>query len=281
MIVGFLGKGGSGKTTTSTLFIKYLQLKGGKVLAIDADYNQDLVYNFVGEDQHFKPLNESKADFLKFCGLQSNQELKDIYLSGAYNKIFFTLNESDPFISLYSQKIDKNLSIMGIGEHNDTVLHDLSCSHVLASSLKYYLPLIRLREDEYVIVDETAGTDSVGTGVTTGFDCAIVCAEPTRHSLKVACEIIKYLEFFETPYISLITKFQGSSDLKIIKEYLSVFSVLDFDSKLINNLDVISPQHVTSFDEVYTHIQSIKSSSRLDRTLSKLHRNEEYKKQSF
>ena len=42
MRVSFLGKGGSGKTTLSTSFIKFLESKEEKVLAIDADINVHL-----------------------------------------------------------------------------------------------------------------------------------------------------------------------------------------------------------------------------------------------
>ena len=42
MRVSFLGKGGSGKTTLSTSFIKFLENKDEKVLAIDADINVHL-----------------------------------------------------------------------------------------------------------------------------------------------------------------------------------------------------------------------------------------------
>src|SRR5258708_6211098 len=42
MRVAFAGKGGSGKTTLSSLFIRYLAAQGLPVVAIDADINQHL-----------------------------------------------------------------------------------------------------------------------------------------------------------------------------------------------------------------------------------------------
>jgi len=42
MRIAFCGKGGSGKTSLATLFIKYLQSKNLPVLAIDGDINQHL-----------------------------------------------------------------------------------------------------------------------------------------------------------------------------------------------------------------------------------------------
>ena len=42
MKIAFVGKGGSGKSTVSSLFIKHLTATGQRVLAIDADINQHL-----------------------------------------------------------------------------------------------------------------------------------------------------------------------------------------------------------------------------------------------
>ncbi|WP_344927401.1 AAA family ATPase, partial [Streptosporangium carneum] len=42
MRVAFVGKGGSGKTTLSALFARYVASQGAPVVAIDADINQHL-----------------------------------------------------------------------------------------------------------------------------------------------------------------------------------------------------------------------------------------------
>ena len=42
MKIAFVGKGGSGKTTLSSLFVRHLASAGAPVVAIDADINQHL-----------------------------------------------------------------------------------------------------------------------------------------------------------------------------------------------------------------------------------------------
>ena len=42
MKIAFAGKGGSGKTTLSSLFTRHLAARGLPVVAIDADINQHL-----------------------------------------------------------------------------------------------------------------------------------------------------------------------------------------------------------------------------------------------
>ncbi|MGW0901344.1 nucleotide-binding protein, partial [Streptomyces goshikiensis] len=42
MKIAFVGKGGSGKTTLSSLFIRHLAANEAAVVAVDADINQHL-----------------------------------------------------------------------------------------------------------------------------------------------------------------------------------------------------------------------------------------------
>src|SRR2546430_6257104 len=42
MKIAFVGKGGSGKTTLSSLFVRHLAAAGAPVVAVDADINQHL-----------------------------------------------------------------------------------------------------------------------------------------------------------------------------------------------------------------------------------------------
>src|SRR5437660_12889026 len=42
MKIAFVGKGGSGKTTLSSLFVRHLVAGGAPVVAVDADINQHL-----------------------------------------------------------------------------------------------------------------------------------------------------------------------------------------------------------------------------------------------
>lgn len=73
MKIGFVGKGGSGKSTLSTLFVKYLEGQNKTVLAVDADYNMDLTNNlnapkdmqYIGAGMQERPsISLSKKDMM-------------------------------------------------------------------------------------------------------------------------------------------------------------------------------------------------------------------------
>lgn len=56
MRIAFVGKGGSGKTTTAAVFSRYLGASGRRVVAIDADINQHLAQALGHEGAPARPL---------------------------------------------------------------------------------------------------------------------------------------------------------------------------------------------------------------------------------
>jgi CO dehydrogenase maturation factor len=67
MRISFLGKGGSGKTTTTAAFVKYLAKKYSHVLAIDADLNVHLqkALQIEGEARKLGGLFDEVTNYLK------------------------------------------------------------------------------------------------------------------------------------------------------------------------------------------------------------------------
>jgi CO dehydrogenase maturation factor len=204
MIIGILGKGGSGKSTVATNLVRALMTqKENNVLAIDADHNMDLTYN-LGVTEEFPYLGSSMSDLKVISGLDSDENYR---LALTNNKQgLFTLSPKDTFTKKYTNKISDNLSLMTAGPQTDDVISDKACSHALFTSLKVYLPLLSLKENEWVIVDEKAGADGVSTGIPTGFDVAIIVSEPTVHGIKTARQIAGLLNYFDVPYEFVINK---------------------------------------------------------------------------
>lgn len=241
MIIGFLGKGGSGKTTLSTAMVHFLHAHNNTVLAIDADHNMDLTYNlgintpipYLGEampylrsflkslvniepHEHYRDMFASftdAGDLTNFAEVRDVADLAnfpDINFPGIKSKSLpkFTISEHDPdtFTKAYSTQIKPKLNIMSAGPHTEDVLQGNSCSHSLSTPLRIYLPLLELRENEYVVVDEKAGRDGAGTGTPSGFDIAFICTEPTLHGLKAASQIAEILDIYNTPYEFIVNK---------------------------------------------------------------------------
>lgn len=269
MIIGFLGKGGSGKSTLSALFAQYLSRRGSDTLAIDADYNMDLAFNLgIVDLPTLKKIGTGMPDIRTHIGVTEREHFRTVFSRTPLPR--FTVSPKDTFTSKYTLQISDKLHLMVAGEHTDNVLYGTHCSHSLFTPLKIYLPLLTLTENQYVVVDETAGTDAVGTGIVTGFDLACVCVEPHPQSIKAALQIAHMLEFYQTPYVFLGNKINNESGRALLESQLS--------KKPLMYIGDIQKDHSAEFEKIrlHAHQASRSNSDRLKRTQEKFARSAEF-----
>lgn len=257
MIVGLLGKGGSGKSTIATLLTKYLLENKKQVLAIDADHNMDFSYN-LGLGENISYFGGSLADIKNHIGLEKNDNFKLAFLTGVKERFGFF--PSDEFTKNYSNLLGENLQVMVAGPHTEEVWVGNSCSHSLFTSLKVYLPFLNLRENQCVVIDEKAGMDPVGTMVPVGFDFAIIVCEPTLHSLKAARQIASGLEKYKTPYVLVGNKITTQEQRNFLESniYGSPLVNFEFDvNKIDPSKNELTDLEKKNFDKIIEHGKSI------------------------
>jgi len=209
MKIGFVGKGGSGKSTLSTLFVRYLESINSQVLAVDADYNMDLTNNLhAPKDMTY--IGAGMADVYAF--IQKGYDASHVHgahCNHSHEVIVspeFSLFPIDAITQKYSTQLNKNVRLMSAGPITQAMLQSQGCNHELIEALKIYLPFLKLKDSEYAVIDERAGIDGLSTGVTSGFDVAVVVVEATENSMRVGKQIIDLLDFFGTRYIFVLNK---------------------------------------------------------------------------
>lgn len=207
MKVAFLGKGGSGKSTMATAFTNALRVRGIRVLAIDADHNMDLSYNLGAEPSLF--LGADPDRIKEHVGSERDGTYVEALRKAKNDGVVFSINPVDPYTESVSLALDDDLRLMTVGPHTERVRSQEACSHSLAAPLKVYLPLLRLNENEAVVIDERAGTDPVATGILSGADLAVIVQEPTVNSRRVAEQIKGELELAGMPYLIVDNKQDG------------------------------------------------------------------------
>jgi CO dehydrogenase maturation factor len=276
MIIAFVGKGGSGKSTLSAWFAKFLHKQGNTVLAVDADHNMDLAFH-LGADGEMAFLGNALDDILRACGLDPvEQKYRQAFFQSQAPA--FALHPPDSFTKKYAKEVRGGLFVMASGPHTDRVLHGQYCSHSLSTPLKVYLPFLRLARNEYVVVDEKAGADGAGTGIASGFDFAYVVVEPTAQGFKTAKQIADLLDFYGTPYALIINKVMDAEDAARAQSFAHREPVHFFphDRRLRDVQGDMSDSIERSMLFLQTYAQTHGSADRCERSRKKFERNRQF-----
>ncbi|WUH91862.1 ATP-binding protein [Streptomyces sp. NBC_00433] len=228
MKIAFVGKGGSGKTTLSSLFIRHLAAARVPVVAVDADINQ-----------HLGPalgLTEDEAAALPALGAHL-PEIKE-YLRGTNPRIAsaetmikttppgegsrllrLTGADDDPVHAACARHValdDSSVRLMVTGPFNESDL-GVACYHSKVGAVELYLNHLVDGREDYLVVDMTAGSDSFASGMFTRFDLTFLVAEPTRKGVAVYRQYRDYARDFGVALAVIGNKVQGADDLAFLR----------------------------------------------------------------
>ncbi|MFD7959899.1 ATP-binding protein [Streptomyces zaomyceticus] len=226
MKIAFVGKGGSGKTTLSSLFIRHLAANEASVVAVDADINQHLGAAL--------GLPEAEAAALPAMG--AHLPLIKEYLRGSNPRIasadtmikttppgegsrLLRVREENPVYEACARTVpldDGEIRLMATGPFTESDL-GVSCYHSKVGAVELCLNHLVDGADEYVVVDMTAGSDSFASGLFTRFDMTFLVAEPTRKGVSVYRQYKEYARDFGVALKVVGNKVQGQDDLDFLR----------------------------------------------------------------
>jgi CO dehydrogenase maturation factor len=218
--VAFAGKGGSGKTTLSSLFVRHLAAHGLPVVAIDADINQHLG-EALGADRDPPAmgacLTEIK-DYLRGTNprITSAAAMVKTTPPGRGSRLLRVAGD-DPVHDL-AIGTPCGARLMATGPFTSDDL-GVACYHSKTGAAELYLNHVVDGPGEYVVVDCTAGAESFASGMFTRFDLTFLVAEPTRQGVGVYRQWAGYAAGYDVAVAVIGNKIQGDGDLAFLREH--------------------------------------------------------------
>ncbi|GAA1849315.1 hypothetical protein GCM10009836_31320 [Pseudonocardia ailaonensis] len=222
MRIAFVGKGGSGKTTTAALFARTVAKRGARVLAIDADINQHLGVA-LGADPDAPPPRALGGDltWLKDHLRADNPLLPsaDVMIKTSPPGPGSRLLGLDPAGELLQRFAGAGGGVpyLVTGSFDEADI-GVSCYHSKTGAVELYLNHLVDGPGEYVAVDMTAGADAFASGLFTRFDLTVLVCEPTRRGVGVYEQYAEHAATHGVALRVLGNKISGDDDVAWLRE---------------------------------------------------------------
>ena len=193
MKIAVCGKGGCGKSTVTSLLAKALARRGKEILVIDSDESNYGLHRQLGM--------KLPRDFTDYFGGKQNV-LNDMMLSKFTHQFFEeTWTIDDIPEDYYSLKDGVKLMTSGkIHQANE------GCSCAMGTVMTQFIQNLRLKEDQFALMDMEAGIEHFGRGIDNGVDLILIIIDPSYESLQLSKKIGELSESIRKPFYYVLNK---------------------------------------------------------------------------
>jgi len=222
--IAFTGKGGVGKTTLASLFIKSLSEDGKEILAVDCDPDSNLALTLGFEDAGgITPIAHMEDMINERMGVDKA------------NRSFYKLNPKIDDIPDAFARTNGNIKLIVMGAVGEG---GSGCMCPENTFIKNLLSHLVLRRGEHVVMDMEAGVEHFGRGTAEGCDFIIAVVEPTVNSIDTAKRISGYAREIGIKRIFVVgNKIRNDADRGFIEKELGDIRLLEtvgFDAGVLD-----------------------------------------------
>lgn len=213
MKIGVIGKGGSGKSSTSWMLMQAGLQLGYNTWGLDADYNQHLSHMFGVPNTSIKALADHRAALTRHViGARQDVTIEtfDKATLPAKGSNLIVLSVDDPFLKNFTVSPGERLHLLRVGEFRDED-KGLRCYHGRTAAADILLShLAPLEDKQLLVVDFTAGVDPFASPIYLKLDAFVLVVEPTLKGIEVVRQWRNLLA--DTPVSLLIAGNKLDSD---------------------------------------------------------------------
>ncbi|RLK54508.1 ATP-binding protein [Actinokineospora cianjurensis] len=225
MKIAFVGKGGSGKTTLASLFLRHLaaETPAPPLLGIDADINQHLAAALGAGDDHQQPTLGEHMSVIKDHLRGDNPR---VHSAGDMIKTtppgrgsrLIGIDDDNPLYTRFVRVVD-GVRLAATGPFTESDL-GVSCYHSKVGAVELLLNHMVDGAGEYAVVDMTAGADSFASGLFTRFDVTFLVCEPTLRSVGVYRQYLDYARDFDVRVAVVGNKVIDADDVAFLRQHV-------------------------------------------------------------
>lgn len=258
MKIAFVAKGGSGKSTTTALFLKYIEARKKSYLCVDADINMHMM-DLLGvslEREKGISLKENQSDIKKFIrGNNERVHSADQIVKTtppSFDSNFLYIKEKHPLIQKYAVPVQKNGYLMHVGTYEKEGIGE-SCYHTNLSIFEALVSHTITDDNHLLVADMTAGTDAFAGALHAQFDLVCLVVEPTKESVALARDYIELAKEGQVMrFMAIIAnKVEDDEDVKYIENQLGLSALVSIP--MMKELKLSRREGKSIFDIEYSY----------------------------